>query len=76
MAMADAMVYGGFREAGYQYVCIDVSNSLSEISLQRVPTWKPNVAKKIQDRSSKRSNIETMSQFTWSFMHAPAVLCQ
>ncbi|XP_015751375.1 PREDICTED: alpha-N-acetylgalactosaminidase-like [Acropora digitifera] len=23
MEMADAMVYGGFREAGYQYVCID-----------------------------------------------------
>ena len=25
--MADAMVYGGFREAGYQYVCIDVRNA-------------------------------------------------
>ena len=28
MEMADAMVYGGFREAGYQYVCIDVRSSL------------------------------------------------
>ena len=28
MEMADAMVYGGFREAGYQYVCIDVRYSV------------------------------------------------
>lgn len=28
MEMADAMAYGGFREAGYQYVCVDVSESL------------------------------------------------
>ncbi len=25
MEMADAMYYGGYRAAGYQYVCIDVS---------------------------------------------------
>jgi len=25
MEMADAMAYGGYRDAGYKYVCIDVS---------------------------------------------------
>ena len=25
MDMADAMAYGGYRDAGYKYVCIDVS---------------------------------------------------
>ena len=25
MEMADAMAYGGYRDAGYTYVCIDVS---------------------------------------------------
>ena len=25
MEMADAMLYGGYRDAGYHYVCIDVS---------------------------------------------------
>lgn len=25
MEMADAMAYGGYRDAGYIYVCIDVS---------------------------------------------------
>ena len=25
MEMADAMAHGGYRDAGYQYVCIDVS---------------------------------------------------
>ena len=31
MEMADAMVLGGFREAGYKYVCIDVCNSISYV---------------------------------------------
>ena len=25
MDMADAMAYGGYKDAGYEYVCIDVS---------------------------------------------------
>lgn len=33
MEMADAMVYGGYKAAGYQYVCIDVRIPLLTVTM-------------------------------------------
>jgi len=53
MEMADAMVYGGFREAGYQYVCIDdcwtALNRTKEGRLQADPERFPSGIKSLAD---------------------------
>ena len=48
METADAMVYGGFREAGYQYVCIDVRDSIQ----YEIFTIKINGKRRRFDRTS------------------------
>lgn len=51
--MADAMVYGGFREAGYQYVCIDdcwmAMSRTKEGRLQADPKRFPSGIKRLAD---------------------------
>ncbi|KAL9986325.1 hypothetical protein ACROYT_G000462 [Oculina patagonica] len=53
MEMADAMYYGGYRAAGYQYVCIDdcwtAMNRTKDGRLQADPKRFPNGIKKLAD---------------------------
>ncbi|XP_074629049.1 alpha-N-acetylgalactosaminidase-like [Acropora palmata] len=53
MEMADAMVYGGFREAGYQYVCIDdcwtAMDRTKDGRLQADPERFPSGIKRLAD---------------------------
>lgn len=51
MDMADAMAYGGYRDAGYKYVCIDVSAP---------PDYEKGIS---VDVTMYRLNLQTVTEF-------------